>query len=262
MVNSLIITGNGLNTEKEIEYSLRKAGANTRIASLYQLLDGDISLDDKDLKILALCGGFADGDDLGAGVATAIRLKRIEEQLRKFFERDTQTYGTCNGFQIFLKAGILNENGERDVTLTYNDCGFFYDGWVRLRTKKDSACTFTRGMDNIYLPVRHGEGKFVAANDATLLRLYRNGQIAIQYIDEKGDVATKFPDNPNGSTDGIAGVCNKKGNVFITMPHFEAFNDITNHPQYSAMKRKLGDAVYSIEPDGLKGFRNMVKYFK
>ncbi|MFH0889674.1 MAG: phosphoribosylformylglycinamidine synthase subunit PurQ [Candidatus Aenigmatarchaeota archaeon] len=257
--NSLIITGNGLNTEKEIDYSLRVAGANTRIASLYELLDNDLNL--KDYKILALCGGFADGDDLGAGVATSQRLKKVWNELQEFFERDTMTYGTCNGFQILLKAGVLNENGKRDVTLTYNDSGFFYNGWVRLKANKDSQCVFTRGMEDIYLPVRHGEGKFVVANDTVRQRLHRNGQIAIRYVDEQGDIATKFPENPNGSVDGIAGVCNTKGNVFVTMPHFEAFNDITNHPHYSALKRRFGKAADEIEPDGKKGFKNYVEHF-
>ncbi len=257
--NSLIITGNGLNTEKEIDYSLRTAGTNTRIATLYELLDGDVGL--RDYQILAICGGFSDGDDLGAGVATAIRLKKVWNELLEFFERDTLTYGTCNGFQILLKAGVFNEDGKCDSTLTYNDVGYFYDGWVRLKANKDSPCVFTKGMEGIYLPVRHGEGKFIVNNDAALQRLRHRGQIAIQYADAHDNVATKFPDNPNGSIDGIAGVCNEKGNVFVTMPHFEAFNDITNHPQYSALRRRYGDAAKNIEPDGLKGFRNYVRHF-
>ncbi len=260
--DSLIITGNGLNTEKEIEYSLRTAGANTRIATLYELLDGDVDLlDYHDYKIFALCGGFSDGDDLGAGVATAIRLRKIWDKLLKFVERDTLTYGTCNGFQILLKAGVFNEDGKRNETLTYNDVGYFYDGWVRLKANKDSPCVFTRGMENIYLPVRHGEGKFVVRNEDALQNLRASGQVVIQYIDTHGNIATKFPDNSNGSVDGIAGVCNKKGNVFVTMPHFEAFNDMTNHPHYSALRRRYGDAAKYIEPDGLKGFRNYVRHF-
>ncbi len=256
---ALILTGNGLNTEKEIEYSLRTAGAQTKIATIYELLDRDVNL--KDYQMLAVCGGFSDGDDLGAGVATAEKLGKMRDEMGRFFEGDTLTYGVCNGFQILVKMGTFNDGKKRGVTLTNNDAGFFYDGWVRLKTDPNSRCVFTKGLNDLYLPVRHGEGKFVTANDEVLERLRANGQIVIRYVDSRGNVASKFPENPNGSIDGIAGVCDRTGRIFGTMPHFEAFNRMTNHPQYSRLKRNLGAAVDELEPDGIKLFRNMVAYF-
>ncbi|MBI2085429.1 MAG: phosphoribosylformylglycinamidine synthase subunit PurQ [Candidatus Aenigmarchaeota archaeon] len=258
--NALIITGNGLNTEKEIDYSLRTAGAQTKIATIYELLDNDVNL--KDYHMLALCGGFSDGDDLGAGVATAKRLGKLDDELREFYRRDTLIYDVCNGFQIAVKLGAFDdENSQRDVTLTNNDAGFFYNGWVHLKVDPNSKCVFTRGLDNLYLPVRHGEGKFVGANDEAIERLRRNGQVVMRYVDDRGNVATRFPDNPNGSIDGIAGICDKTGRIFGTMPHFEAFNHMTNHPQYTRLKRHFGRAADELEPDGIKLFRNMVGYF-
>ncbi len=257
--NALVVTGNGLNTENELEYSLRTAGAQTRIATIYELLDGDAAL--ADYQILAICGGFSDGDDLGAGVATAKRLRKLYDELREFHARDTLTYGVCNGFQILEKMGAFSEGEERDVTLTYNDSGFFYDGWVRLRVDPNSRDVATKGLNDLYLPVRHGEGKFVADSPKTLQRLRSNGQVAMRYVDSRGNVATQFPENPNGSVDGIAGICDKTGRIFGTMPHFEAFNRMTNHPQYPRLKRRFGKATDELEPDGIKLFRNMVAYF-
>lgn len=257
--NALILTGNGLNTEKELDYSLRAAGATARIATLYELVDGDVDLGD--YQMLAICGGFSDGDDLGAGVATAKRLGEAGDEMRRFFDRDTLTYGVCNGFQILVKMGVFNDGARRDLTLTYNDAGFFYDGWVRLKADPDSRCVFTKGLGALYLPVRHGEGKFTTKDDPTLQRLHSNGQVAMQYVDAQGNTATKFPENSNGSVDAVAGVCDKTGRIFGTMPHFEAFNSITNHPHYTRMKREIGAGVDDVEPDGIKLFRNMVSYF-
>ncbi|MBI4177329.1 MAG: phosphoribosylformylglycinamidine synthase subunit PurQ [Candidatus Aenigmarchaeota archaeon] len=259
-MKALILTGNGLNTEKELDYSLRAAGAKTRITTLYELLDGDVDLED--FQMLALCGGFSDGDDLGAGVATAKRLGKAGDEMRRFFERDTLTYGVCNGFQILIKMGAFSSGAQRDATLTYNDSGFFYDGWVRLRVNPDSRCVFTKDLDGLYLPVRHGEGKFVTRDDEALQRLRANGQVAIQYVDRNGRVAAKFPDNPNGSVDAIAGICDTTGRIFGTMPHFEAYNHPTNNPQYTRLKRNLGELADGMEPDGIKLFRNAVAYFK
>lgn len=257
---ALILTGNGLNTEKELEYSLRTAGARTRIATIYELLDHDVTL--RDYQMLAVCGGFSDGDDLGAGVATAQRLRKLDDELQEFYARDTLIYDVCNGFQIAVKLGAFNdENSQRDVTLTNNDSGFFYDGWIHLNVNPNSRCVFTKGLDDLYLPVRHGEGKFVTANPEALQKLHANGQVVVQYVDKKRNVATQFPENPNGSVDGIAGICDKTGRIFGTMPHFEAFNRMTNHPHYTRMRRMMGALVEDLEPDGIKLFRNAVAYF-
>ncbi|MBI3413436.1 MAG: phosphoribosylformylglycinamidine synthase subunit PurQ [Candidatus Aenigmarchaeota archaeon] len=257
---ALILTGNGLNTEKELDYSLRKSGARTRIATIYELLDRDVTL--RDCQILAICGGFSDGDDLGAGVATAKRLGKLDEELHEFYARDTLIYDVCNGFQIAAKLGVFNnEDSQIDATLTSNDAGFFYDNWVRLKVNPNSRCVFTKGLDGLYLPVRHGEGKFVTASPEALQRLHANGQVVMQYVNRHGDVAAQFPENPNGSVDAIAGICDKTGRIFGTMPHFEAFNHMTNHPHYTRMKREMGAGVDDMEPDGIKLFKNMVAYF-
>lgn len=147
------------------------------------------------------------------------------------------------------------------MTLTNNDAGFFYNGWVNLKVDSNSRCIFTKGLGDLYLPVRHGEGKFVTANDEALERLRSNGQVVMRYVDSRGNVATKFPENPNGSVDGIAGICDKTGRIFGTMPHFEAFSHMTNHPQYGRLKRIRGADVDYMEPDGIKLFRNAVAYF-
>ena len=120
-------------------------------------------------------------------------------------------------------------------------------------------------MSRIDLPVRHGEGKFYAsARD--LDRLTESGQVVMQYADEGGREARgRWPLNPNGSLGDIAGICDPTGRVFGLMPHPEAFNHFTNHPDWTRRRealRRRGGALEGTEGDGVRVFRNAVEYLK
>ena len=119
---------------------------------------------------------------------------------------------------------------------------------------EQSPCIFTKGMERLYLPVRHGEGKFIADSAETLRRLHENRQIVLVYSRTGMREATMdYPANPNGSTDGIAGICDETGHIFGLMPHPEAYLHFTNHPRWT--REKLPE-----EGMGLALFRNAVAF--
>jgi phosphoribosylformylglycinamidine synthase len=261
MPRALVITGFGLNCEAETSHALHLAGWQPDRLHLNDLLADPGRL--ADYALLVLIGGFSYGDHLGAGRALAIRLRYgLADELARFVAGGGLVLGICNGFQVLSKLGLLPgfEPFSRDVrqlvTLTHNDSGVFRDDWVRLRVDPASPCVFTRGLATLEFPVRHGEGKFMAADDAVLVKLRANRQIVYQYCDAAGEPTMAFPDNPNGSTGAIAGICDPEGRIFGTMPHPEALIFAEQHPQ-AARLRALGQPLP--EPQGLSIFRNALE---
>lgn len=241
-VNVLVLTGYGLNCDYETVYAFEQAGATARRVHINALIDGSERLDE--FRIMVFIGGFSWGDDHGAGVIQAVRLKHtIGDRILDFIDRGNLVLGICNGFQTLVNLGLLpgvdGDYTTRSVALIHNDCGNFRDDWVHLRVNPASPCVFTRGMDRLYLPVRHGEGKFFA-DGPVLERLIQNRQVVMQYITPEGAAAEgRFPDNPNGAMADIAGICDATGRVFGLMPHPEAYNDPTNHPTWTRNKVDL-----------------------
>lgn len=267
-MKAIVITGNGTNCEMETAHACKLAGFDTvDIVHISELLVGAKRLDDYDF--LNLPGGFLDGDDLGSAKAGANRLlharvsgdgERLFDQLLRFIAAGKLIIGICNGFQLLVKLGVLpGLDGIYDrqrVTLTFNDSGRFEDRWVYLRGNDKSPCIFTRGIAGVYLPVRHGEGKFMADNTATLDAIRAKNLVALQYSDAAYSGATMdYPANPNGSTDAIAGICNETGRIFGLMPHPEAYLHRTNHPRWT--REELPE-----EGMGLLLFRNAAAFLK
>ena len=124
---------------------------------------------------------------------------------------------------------------------------------------------FTRGLDRLELPVRHGEGKFFA-DEQTLGRLEALGQVVLRYADADGRPAQgAFPANPNGSVHDIAGICDPTGRVFGLMPHPEAFNHWTNHPDWTRLRehlRRQGRPLPTGPTPGIRVFENAVAYLR
>lgn len=266
---AIVITGNGTNCEMEAAHACRAGGFDEAvIAHISQLLSGEIRLDD--FHFLNLTGGFLDGDDLGSAKAQANRLKhaavsgtheKLVEQFTRFIAAGKLILGVCNGFQLMVKMGMLpgfdGDYLHQTATLTYNDCGRFQDRWCYLKADPDSPAVFTRGVDKgIYLPVRHGEGKFLCDNDATLERIEQQHLAVLKYSDSSFLAPTMdFPENPNGSTNAIAGICDPSGRLMGLMPHPEAFVHYTQHPRWT--RETLPEAG-----DGLLLYRNAVDYIK
>jgi len=263
-VKALVLTGYGLNCDWETAYALEQAGADARRIHVNSLLWGEENL--HDYHIFVFDGGFSFGDDHGAGVILAMKIKHhLGEAFDKFLKDGKLVIGICNGFQVLVNMGLLpgfeEKPRERKVALTWNDCGNFRDQWVNLTVNENSPCIFTRGITHIELPVRHGEGKFFAPDDVIETLKERN-QIAMQYATDEFEPARgKFPENPNGSLEDIAGICDSTGRIFGLMPHPEAYNQWFNHPDWTRARRENGRKTLSPgEPPGLKIFRNAVEY--
>ncbi len=267
-VKVIVTTGYGTNCEVEMAHACTMAGAEqVDIVHVSDLLDGSVSL--LDYHFLNLPGGFLDGDNLGAAQAGAHRLRyaRIKgtgqsllEQIQKFVERGGLILGVCNGFQLMVKTGLLprleGSSEERTVSLTYNDSGRFEDRWVTCRANPDSPCVFTKGIDIIELPVRHGEGKFVTKDKTVSNALSENNLVCIRYVSpETGMPTQQYPYNPNGSEMAVAGVCDPTGRLMGLMPHPEAFSHGTNHPRWT--RENLPE-----EGAGIRFFRNAVEYIR
>ena len=266
---AIVITGNGTNCEVEAAHACRLGGFDeAAIVHIAELLAGDIRLDD--FHFLNLTGGFLDGDDLGSAKAQANRLKyaRVDEleehlfdQLLRFIAAGKPILGVCNGFQLMVKMGLLPALGgellKQQATLTFNDCGRFQDRWVYLKVDPDSPSIFTRGIaKGIYLPIRHGEGKFVAASPQVLEGIEARNLATLKYSLPDYSAATmEFPLNPNGSQNAIAGVCDESGRLMGLMPHPEAFVHRVNHPRWT--REELPE-----EGDGLTLFKNAAQYVR
>ena len=266
---AIVITGNGTNCEMEAAHACHLGGFDeTVIAHIAEILSGEIRLDD--FHFLNLTGGFLDGDDLGSAKAQANRLKnaqvaggneKLVDQFTRFIAGGKLILGVCNGFQLMVKMGMLpgfdGQYLHQSVTLTHNDCGRFQDRWTYLRVDPLSPSIFTSGIDGgIYLPVRHGEGKFLCDSDATMARIAAGHLAVLQYSDVGYTRATmEFPANPNGSTDAIASLCDPTGRLMGLMPHPEAFVHYTQHPRWT--REELPE-----EGDGLILYKNAAAYVR
>lgn len=251
----LVLTGYGINCDMETQHAFKLAGAQAERVHLNDLIQKKKLL--SDFHVLALPGGFSFGDDIASGkvLANMIRYK-LGREIQEFIASENLIIGICNGFQAMVKMGLLpgfsGDYSTQEVTLTFNDSGRFEDRWVHLEANKKSPCVFTKGIKSMYLPVRHGEGKFVVKNTKVLTRLKRGNHITFQYTDIEGDLAG-YPFNPNGSVENIAGICDETGRVFGMMPHPEAFIHRTNHPGWTRKELPEMGAGFQI-------FRNAVEY--
>ncbi|MFC2011975.1 phosphoribosylformylglycinamidine synthase subunit PurQ [Chloroflexota bacterium] len=188
--------------------------------------------------------------DAGMVLANELRLK-LGGDITRFIKDGGLILGICNGFQALVKAGFLPElspDSSPRVTLTNNDSGKFECRWVHLAVNKKSPCVFTRGMDRLYVPIAHGEGKIVTLGDGIA-----DSNIGLYYSDELGNITADYPHNPNGSEKNIAGLCDASGRVFGLMPHPEDHIHGTQHPHWT----RLGIREYG---DGFKIFQNAVEW--
>jgi phosphoribosylformylglycinamidine synthase len=267
-VKALVLTGYGLNCDYETAFAFEQAGAAADRVHINALIEGGVRLDD--YQIMAFIGGFSWGDDHGAGVVQAVRMKtRMGDKILAFIENDKMVLGICNGFQALVNLGLLpafdGDYTNRLVALTHNDCGNFRDQWVHLAINPASPCIFTNGIERAEFPVRHGEGKFVADSDV-IERLVAGNQVVMRYAGADGAAAGGcFPDNPNGSLTDIAGICDPSGRVFGLMPHPEAYNHLTSHPDWTRQKQIIsreGQSFSLEEPVGIRIFRNAVDHMR
>ena len=250
----LILSATGSNRDRDVATACDLAGGAPEIVHINAAIAGTRKL--ADYQMLILPGGFSNGDDLGAGKLWAVALRhKLGEALDAFVAAGKPVLGICNGFQALVKSGLLPGDGapgaKPAVTLTRNERAHFECRWVHLEPDPASPCVFTRGLEEpIFCPVAHGEGQFVARDDAALKGLEARGGAALRYVDAHGNRAG-YPHNPNGSVANIAGITNAKGNVLGLMPHPENHVRPEQHPEFH--RGVVGRS-------GLALFRNGIQY--
>jgi phosphoribosylformylglycinamidine synthase I len=263
----LILRAPGTNCDLETAHAFQLAGAVTESLHINRLLENPRQCGE--FQILCLPGGFSYGDDLAAGRILGNQIRqRLADEMQRFKAAGKLILGICNGFQILLKSGVLlsddfgasagHSHGPA-ATLTNNASGKFEDRWVWLKTV-GSKCVFFSGIESMYLPVAHAEGKFVTRDEQVLSRLESGGQIVLRYRTAEENSAAEtngpvpYPANPNGSLTDVAAICDETGRVCGLMPHPERHIDRTHHPRWTRGEGADGG-------HGLKVFQNAVKYF-
>jgi len=169
-----------------------------------------------DLDVVILPGGFSYGDYLRCG-AIAQFSSAVQATVRHA-EQGKFVLGICNGFQVLTEAGLLP-----GALVRNRDLHFICDR-VRLRVERSNlpwTISYQTGQV-ITLPIAHGEGCYYAALE-TLAELEANQQVVLRYCEPDGSITNAA--NPNGSLNSIAGICNRRGNVFGMMPHPERASD-------------------------------------
>lgn len=211
---------------------------------------------------LVFPGGFAYGDYVRAGAIWSAKIQAfLIQDLKMFVEQQKPILGICNGFQVLVEAGLLPDetfSKPPQAALASNTSGKFECRWVTLKKNPNSNCIFTKELGEVVrFPVAHGEGRFVVQDKTILDNLSKNNQIALQYASSDGSAAKqKYPDNPNGSVNDIAGICNQSGTVFGLMPHPENAYFGFEAPDWTL------ERVLQPYGDGLGIFRSMVSYIE
>lgn len=256
-VKALVLRAAGINCDYETQHALELAGAQAERMHINKIIQNPEVLDS--CQILVFPGGFSYGDDVAAGKILANQIvHHLGDVVRRFVDDGKLVLGICNGFQVLVKTGILPGFAEsvdegQPVSITNNDSAKFDDRWVYLEPGTDK-CVFINKGQRIYLPMAHGEGKFVTRTPEILEKIKNEGHVAFRYVDKDGQTGP-FPANPNGSMDSIAGLTDSTGRVLGLMPHPERFVRRTQHPQWTRLAEGL-------ESDGMTIFNNAVAYVK
>jgi phosphoribosylformylglycinamidine synthase len=219
-----ILREQGVNGQVEMAAAFDRAGFEAVDVHMSDLHSGRLTLDG--FRGLVTCGGFSYGDVLGAGQgwAKSILFQAVtREQLTKFFKReDTFALGICNGCQMLAALKDIIPGANDFPSLERNRCEQF-EARYSLVEVIESKSVLLAGMAGSMLPiaVAHGEGRMQFADPEAMRRLRDAGQIGIRFVDHAGRPTEHYPENPNGSPEGLSGLCNADGRVTLMMPHPE-----------------------------------------
>jgi len=214
-----ILREQGVNGQMEMAAAFDAAGFKAVDVHMSDLFEERVHL--SDFQGLVACGGFSYGDVLGAGrgwAASILFQQQLRDRFAAFFERsDRFALGVCNGCQMLSSLREIIPGTENWPDFVANRSGQF-EARLSLVKVTESASLFFTGMAGSLLPVAtaHGEGRAQFKQGSA-----SQAPVALQYADASGARATLYPQNPNGSPDGVTGLCNTDGRVTIMMPHPE-----------------------------------------
>jgi len=238
---ALILTGDGINCEIETKQAFLEAQFDADIFHMNDLISQQMDMDQLSslYQVVALPGGFSYGDDIYSGKILALKLKYgLKWDFNLYVKRGGLVLGICNGFQALIRLGLFT----KEVSITHNQGGAFINRWVKV-TPHSKKSVWMKGLGTIDLPIRHGEGRIVFQSDhksEVLAKLDRMGMMCLQYTN-----------NPNGSEESLAGLCDISGRILGMMPHPEAFVRWTAHPEWTKSPDRAG-----APGDGLLLFKN------
>lgn len=255
----------GTNCEYDCERAFSKAGALVETLIFNNLSPEHIGQSIlnmekkiKESQIIMLPGGFSAGDEpdgSGKFINAIFRNERIKNAVMELLKnRDGLMLGICNGFQALIKLGLVPYGEIRDIaedspTLTHNLIGSHQSTMVNTKIVSNKSPWLSECNEGeIYkVPISHGEGRFVA-NENVIKELFKNGQVATQYVDNNGNPTYDINFNPNGSVYAIEGITSIDGRVFGKMAHSERVGN-------GVIKNVLGE-------HDMKIFQSGVRYFK
>ncbi len=213
-----ILREQGVNGFTEMAAAFKFAGFEAQDVHMSDIIRGSISLDN--IVGLAVCGGFSYGDVLGAGRgwASAVRYNRsVAEKFSEFFSRsDTFTLGVCNGCQMLSSLRDIVPGAAHWPNFKKNHSEQF-EARLSMVKISESPSIFFKDLEGLIAPISiaHGEGR------ADYPELTQKTKFCMQYVNNHGRVTQKYPANPNGSAEGVAGVTSDDGRVTLMMPHPE-----------------------------------------
>src|SRR5262245_12182649 len=180
----LVLRAPGANCDIETEHAFALAGGAPERWHVRRLLDDPRRV--AEFQVFCIPGGFAYGDDLAAGRILGSQMRHhLADVLREFHGAGKLILGICNGFQVLMNTELLIPADDRGpaVTLTNNDSGHLECRWVRLEVE-GSKCVFLSGIQEMDVPVAHGEGKFVVRESEVMQQLEQNQQLVLRYMDQ------------------------------------------------------------------------------
>ncbi len=246
-----VLREQGVNGQIEMAAAFDRAGFRAVDVHMSDLLEGRVSL--APFQGLAACGGFSYGDVLGAGGGWAKSIlfhARARAELSEFFARgSTFSLGVCNGCQMLSNLAELIPGAEGFPRFVRNRSEQFEARLGLVRIEK-SRSVLLAGMEGSLLPiaVAHGEGRAEFRSEGAQAAFEASGRVAVRWADSHGEVATRYPENPNGSPAGIAAVTSADGRATLIMPHPER---VFRAVQYSWRPRE-----WSEDAPWMRLFRN------
>ena len=252
-----VLREQGVNGQVEMAAAFDRAGFRAIDVHMSDLIAGRIDLSQFD--VLAACGGFSYGDVLGAGGGWAKSIlfnEPLRKQFEMFFARpSTLSLGVCNGCQMMSMLQELIPGAQNWPRFERNHSEQF-EARVSLIKIAESPSVFLQGMTGSIFPIAiaHGEGRAKFADETIHSQIKIAHGIAAQYVDNHDQITEHYPENPNGSLAGIAGVCSKDGRATVMMPHPERV--------FRAVQNSWRAAEWQEDAPTMRMFRNARAWLK